>query len=300
MSGPSHLGNLLVSLLSLRHHHPEAEVTVYAWAESFEIAQKICSDPDIEARCEMQVPRYRGKNAQFFNKIETVQAQSDTQLIYLDADTLVNRRFIDPDWLNFEFVATQFNDWTYDQRIVKKRISRLQNYPDQFSLRRVEQLLGSYAKNCPSVNGGVFYCRPDSQIVDDWRRLTDKVKESLFIADETVLHYVMADRARAKVQSPGWNVSPKFRPDDLLESEIRIWHFHGDSNVRQSKSPIGVSLWWPKWQQALDRNSGDVHSWKDQIGNRHLTLLEQTPPGCCFYCGRRDVHSSQCPRKHVT
>ena len=82
----------------------------------------------------------------------------------------------------------------------------------------------------------------------------------VFISDEKVLHLMVVryqTTGRLIVESGRWNCSPKFQPAGLADSDVGIYHFHGDSCVRPGKSPRGFLKWYPVFQLhfiVVDRN----------------------------------------------
>ena len=142
----------------------------------------------------------------------------------------------------------------------------------------------------------------NSPVLPTWYAWTWLVR-NIFIADETVLHALVTEYGsvgQLVVALGGkYNCAPKFQPKDLKDEDIVVQHYHGDSNVRQNKSPRGVKLWWPLYQECLEQNIGGIRDWKDNIGNRYLKKLENTPVENCLYCGKApDVeHHSKCPNK---
>lgn len=274
MSGTPHVPYFLVSIDSLRKAMPDIDVLVYAWPESYDVISRISEDPRLRFKVIKWEPAYRGKNCQFICKMRCGQHPSANVKLYLDGDTMVMGD-LTPLLLLAEsngFCATQFNDWT-TQGTVKKRVARLldrEGIPQDKVKALIEQPY-------PSVNGGVFACRPESPVVEEWHRRTNLVRD-LFIADEIVLHTFVADPDEfpisiARTGLTCWNCSPKYAPSYV--TNINVWHFHGDSNVRPQKSQRGYDLWWPEWQRCFKDNIGFVQEWKDSIRNKWMIQLEE-------------------------
>lgn len=273
MSGPAHLPYLVVSLCSLRAHW-QGGVTVYAYPESFNTAKRICEDDFIQAECVLWDPEYRGKNGQFLNKIRVMRSiGSDCANMYLDADTMVNGD-ISPVISAADsvgFAATQFNDWTTQSRTIQNRVRSL------VGNKAVNQIAVQYtlSNNMPSLNGGVFACHPKSSALHLWWDWTSNALD-IFIADETVLHVVSSAMSRSEftvVPGGAYNCSPKYMPSGMKDSDVRIWHFHGDSNVRPSKSKRGFDMWWPRYEQCLDSNIGGMGEWALTVGNKYIDSI---------------------------
>ena len=201
--------------------------------------------------------------------------------MYLDADTLPVKPL---DGLfdtarDGYFVPTQFNDWVTNGGMILKRITRLEGrLPDAPALGTFvhdDTLKNAQSLPISSPNGGVFaFSSHDNSrlVLDEWESLTAGNLD-LFIADETVLQVVHAAHAGYRsVCMPGlWNSSPKFYKD---KDKVRIWHFHGDSNVRPSKSQFGFDLWWPEWEKVKAGNIGGANEWYPDCGNKFIKGLE--------------------------
>ena len=306
MSGPSHMPNLVVSLYSLRRHYT-GPITVYAWPESWHFVRHVARDTRLNVEVRLASPNYRGKNSQFFHKIQTVKNETD-QVMYLDADTMPVGKLDDLFRLalNTEFLATQFNEWTTHGGIIRNRISKLRDFPE-INQDAVDNLLHN-PWPWPSVNGGVFIAEPESEAVVLWEKWTSVCKEQLFIADETVLHAVMSYLVRKENNEPEapilfsvvpeYNTSPKHKAQTQNVTDVRIWHFHGDSNLRPDKCPLGVYLWWPIYQQCLQQNVGNIQDWQVDANNKYLDKLRSTSMNSCRYCGAdmlRERHRQDCP-----
>ena len=290
MSGAAHLPYLVVSLYALRKHY-DGPVRVYAWPESFEIASRICDDFDgvdcatdkyVETICILREPTYRGKNAQFFDKLHVMQEAPGDVNLYLDADTIICGSL---DKL-FEmgakgFVATQFCRWTTAGGIIQKRIGRLidrEGIPQGI----VERLLTSPPQ--PSVNGGIWACRPKSRILSEWKRWTGKVLD-LFIADEIVLHLVTEAWRQpgfsgtiCQIETSGlYNYSPKMfhkgHPHSINEDDVIVWHGHGDCFTRPNKSLEGTDMWMDTYFYCLSKNIGNMAEWGGSVHHKFLDRL---------------------------
>ena len=279
MSGDAHSPYLVVALRSLRRFY-QGRVTVWAYPESWETVKRIAADPSLGVDPAFWQPVYRGKNGQFANKIVMMQQVTTDLAMYLDADLIINGS-LDPLFAlahDSGFVATQFCDWVTNTGTIKKRLSSLvgREGVDQAPLKDLLH------KEYPSVNGGVFVCQKGTEILPKWYEATKKVID-LFIADETVLHTYQNNRHGNFTVAGGgsWNCSPKYKPAYLADCDVRIWHGHGDSFVRQNKSPVGVAMWMPEYQACLKENTGHIQEWNAAAvqQNKHLkTLLETACP----------------------
>lgn len=266
MSGAAHLPYLVTALSSLRRYW-SGKVHLYAWEESHKICKLISKDFDrlyIE-EVHFREPPYRGKNSQFEDKQRVMMGQPMNSVnLYLDADLLFAGNV--SHLLNLAedhgFVATQFNAWKTNGGVVRKRIERLRQFPDipQASVEKVME------ESYPSVNGGVFACRPTSEILAEWLRRTE-IARDIFISDETALHTFLPEGL--KVATSGmWNSSTKekYLSNELPGREaVRIWHGHGDSFVRADKSPTGYAMWAREFQRCVKHNIGNVNDWIEEV-----------------------------------
>jgi hypothetical protein len=277
MSGSAHCPYLLVSLYTLRQYW-SSNVCVYAWPESYGIVEQIARDKRLfvdQVRC--REPQYRGKNSQFLDKIRLVQSMKGEVdgVLYLDADTSIHGSLqLLFDYLNhYSFVATQFNDWLASGNRIRGRIDKLRGLPG-INERAIDVL---YAGNYPSVNGGVWTCRPDSPVLPTWEAWTSAGKNSVFIVDEATLHVMQVVHAADVItvtDNGRFNTSPKFQSKQLADEDVTIMHYHGDSNVRPSKSQRGYNMWWPMWKHCLEENVGNCQAWYSSIDNKFMKALE--------------------------
>lgn len=287
MSGPAHLPYLTVSLNTLRLHWT-GPVHIFAWPESYEIARQIAKDTRLRVdSVQLRVPDYRGKNDQFLDKIRIAQSfRNEDTVLYLDADTSIHgnlgeliRAASVPG-----FAATQFNDWTTNTRGIRQRMETLyacDSLADQFRPFIKELQENPY----PSINGGVWSCRPWSPVLNHWYDWTYRTttESKIFIADEKMLHlmqpiYFPQGKMVTVCDNGAYNSSPKHRCKLMEPKDVVIYHYHGDSNTRPTKwkdTSIGVELWMPMYQECLRENIGFINDWRDGVRNRHLDALER-------------------------
>lgn len=281
MSGQAHLPYLVASLNTLRRWWT-GPVWIYAWPESYPLVSRIAEDDRLAVTAVEREPVYRGKNDQFLDKILMVSQQPPNDvLLYLDADTTIHGRLTPLFELAEEvgFCATQFNGWTTDSRMMRGRLGSLRDYPliDHSLIDRVCQ------PGWPSVNGGVWASRPTSPVLPLWSEwtLAASVHHGTYIADEKVLHLLMAKfyPKELLVAVRGvWNCSPVYQPATVADSEVRVRHYHGDSNVRPDKSAKGHRLWWPIYQECLANNVGYINEWIGGVRNKWMDQLAVKPP----------------------
>jgi hypothetical protein len=112
-----------------------------------------------------------------------------------------------------------------------------------------------------------------------WHEWTVVVRE-IFISDETVLHCLQAkfvpSGEMTVVKGGRYNASPIYKPETLDDRDVRVWHFHGDSNTRFKKSKRGVELWWPLYVHCMKENIGGLREWRKDIHrNKYLDALEE-------------------------
>lgn len=271
MSYPAHAPYLATSLLSLRRHW-QGDVKVFAWKESIDIVQQLCSDKNVQAEAIRADPEYRGKNDQFIHKIDIMRQQGSGPNLYLDADTLVNGPVTEmfSSGQYFTFAATQFCDWDTSGGLIRGRLNKLREFPE-VDPNLIDMVTSNYF---PSVNGGVFCCLPSSPVLPIWRSWSHAAR-SAFICDECVLHLMVARFQESDLLSvmPGiFNSSPKYVPQTETAT-VRIWHGHGDCWVRPAKSREGWSMWSAALREARRLNVGGIERWFRTVGNKYLDEL---------------------------
>ena len=287
MSGDGHAHYLVVSLNSLRRHYT-GRVVIHAYPESIATMTRVASDTRLGVETVLWEPLYctpgkepfiqktfqnRGKNSQFINKICMMQKNDSGVGLYLDADTFIVGKF-DKYFEYAEqygFVATQFNDWVTNVGRIRGRVSMLlgRESINQDAVKRV--IHNTY----PSVNGGVFFCKPNSEVLRTWREWSLAVRD-IFICDEIALHAIMGfywqkDMEFRVIRDGVVNCSPKFRPAFLKDEDLVVWHGHGDSFTRPNKSKRGVELWTPEFQYCLNNNVGGMQEWIGTVNNKFLS-----------------------------
>ncbi len=72
ISGPPHLLYLVTSLVALRKIW-DGEIIVYAWPASIGLVKRMAKDERLGIEAVERIPTYKGKNAQFFDKIKMMQ-----------------------------------------------------------------------------------------------------------------------------------------------------------------------------------------------------------------------------------
>jgi hypothetical protein len=267
-------------------------VHVYAWPESYEIAEKIALDSRIDAFCSDIKPEQRCRliGGQPFDRIRIMQERATKDVgVYLDCDTIVSGSIqqLFQAAEAFGFVFTQFCDWVTTGRTISNRISRLlgiEGIP-QDAVRRC------LSTTLPSINTGIFACVPTSPILEEWYGYIEPAKH-LFIGDEitahvmvamglpeqiktvtdTVTDYIYSDVGTALAVAAGgrWNCSPKYKPANLPEELVKVWHGHGDCFTREAKSPKGVAMWWPLFEEVHRQNIGGIHEWIDTVQHKYF------------------------------
>lgn len=271
MSGPAHLPYLVVSLRTLRDHW-SGPIEIGAYPESYLYVKKIALDQRIDAKPILVEPGFRTKNSQFIHKIQFMQRGGCEKRLYLDADTTIHKT-LNPLLQMLDgttFVATQFNHWTTKGSVMQQRLKRLLPYESMAPF--VQKVLDD---PYPSVNGGIFCCRPFSPVLDTWYRWSMDSR-AIFICDECVLHLmqVVYGEHHFKIMLKGaYNCSHKYqRKAGLKQRYVAVFHYHGDSCVRPQKSPHAVAMWKPLFEECLDMDLGGMQSWIEEVKplNRHM------------------------------
>lgn len=281
MTGRPHLPYLVVMLRSLRKFHNE-NIIVYAWPESYEIVKTIGKEAEFNIEPRYWDSEYKGKNAQEIEKIKIVQGLRNEydSCLYLDADLLINGNL---DYMfemseKYGFCATQFCNWDMTCSIAYNRVKRL------IGIEGIDQYMVKQALRSTEVsfNSGIFSCSPVSPVLPPWGEWT-WLSRRVYISGETALHPVMQrfmPIGKATIAAGGaYNCSTlRFKPKNLKDEDVKIWHFHGDSNTKFEKSPRGARMWYPKYIEAMEENLGGIRDWVDKCKNdkhRNLAKLEE-------------------------
>jgi hypothetical protein len=241
-------------------------VDVHAWKESISYVRRIALDPRLHIRAVEREPDYLGKNDQFLDKHRVAMRYDPEDIVmYLDADTMVNapiEHIFNAVETTSNFVSTQFSNWNTFGGIMQGRLKELRQFPviDQ---TLVEQAL---TNRLPSVNGGVWCCRPNSPVLPLWHEWSEASKTT-FICDEKVLHLMQLkfEPYEFAVFNGRWNCSPKYQPPEWPDDEIKIYHHHGDSNMRPDKSPRSYEMWWKEYRECIEGNIGGVCEWRESV-----------------------------------
>jgi len=276
MSGAAHVPYLMVSVKTLRNYY-KGPIRIYSWPESFSFVSRAFSDRRLSDGVEVRFrkPVYNGRNGQFLDKIRLARELEELDLmIYLDADTTIHgsiEELFDVTRRK-KFLATQFNQWTTNNSIIRKRLDEfLRGFGGE-----AEEVLRRKMKEraWPSVNGGVWgaVTGKGNRCLEIWERWTT-VGMSQFIPDEKVLHFVVMSFEDVGIMTGGrWNCSPIRKFSEGIDDPV-IYHYHGDSNVRPNKSPDGFERWWRLYQECREDNLGGVLDWEGKVGNRWLNQL---------------------------
>lgn len=279
MSGNPHMPYLVCSLLTLRESGYGGKVEVYAWPEAYELAAEVCKDERLCVTCVGRSPKLTGKdgiraNGQFLDKIDlTMELQCDLSL-YLDADTTIHGR-LDPLFEEAEkygFCMTQFCEWRSNGGIPKNRLLELKKV-EGIPHELVDRLVYN---DYPSVNGGVWCASPRSEVLPIWYEWT-KLCKGLFISDERILHLMMAMPPYPPVLTERgiWNCSHRYKSPMVKPDDVVVWHYHGDSNVRQGKSPKAFEQWMGIYDRCVRENVGGIRNWAGLCGNEYLEDAEK-------------------------
>lgn len=274
MTGPGHLPNLVVALHTLRRYY-DGPVDVFSWEESMSVVKQIRRDSRIGIDIIPWTPLYHGHSDTYVDKTRLIQSMpTGDEVLFLDADISIHGK-LDPlfDCISTHgCVTTQFNDWISTGSTISGRLRSLLQFPE-IDKTLIDTLL---SRAWPSVNTGIFGGAPDSPVFPLWHEWTYAVRQT-FIPDEKTMHVLTAKFGPTKeiaVAGGGrWNCSPKFQPANLADEDVRIWHFHGDSNLRPSKSQRGFDMWSGLYQQVMSLNLGGIRDWVHGIKNKHLQQL---------------------------
>lgn len=280
LSQPAYMPYLVVALATLRQHW-SGDIRVYAWPESVPFVRQVANDPRLSIDLVLCDPDYRGKNGQFVNKILVMNSlEPDVYGLYLDADIIVAGDISPLFDLcdDFDLVATQFCDWTTNGSIICNRVKRLRAY-SAIPAELIDEVINF---PYPSPNGGVFACRPDTDVMRQWHSWTMVAARDVFIADEAVLQLLQIQRPEMHVVQGGkYNCSTmRFQPKNLPDGEVVIWHGHGNGFARPDKAARGHAMWMNLYRQCLQDDTGNVSQWGAECMMMHKYFKNLSPlPG---------------------
>jgi len=259
LSDQPHLPNLVVALSTLRQHF-DGEVWVYGFPQSIEIVKQVCADPVLDAKPLLWEPSWPGRNCQPIERIIMMNTPGPELRLYLDADVIVVGdpsplfTMAEPKGMAF----TQFCSWTCQQGIIQRRLKGLLEFP-QLNQKHLARVIAS---NYPSVNCGVYACRPEHPSLPVWRDYTISARNS-FIADETTNHILLSEfEGQYAIADGRYNASHKYYRGSVPPV---ILHCHGDSAWRPSKSPEAARQWWEVYDSCIEQNVGNIQNWKDSF-----------------------------------
>ncbi len=269
LSGTSHAVRMVVSIWSLRKHYSGPIIVYTIGDESHEIGQKLSRDERLGVE-HREFPRMmRKKNATYLHKLAILQDLPFEASVFLDADTLVTgsvQELFDLSEEN-EMVATQFSDWTTEQRTIRKRIKAWNELElEGRTKRRIHRLVRSALHTRPAINCGVFGLRRNATITKKWYDLA-VIGRKTFICDEIALQLLLHYHPH-KLLDCRWNCSPIYAKET---KDIRIWHMHGSKHLRNN----AIDIWWPAYQQVTEDNLGQICDWTPSGDGRLERYLEE-------------------------
>jgi hypothetical protein len=244
MMGTCHMARLTVSLFSLRSFY-QGEVSVLTSDDSTrETVEKICSDPNIEARSVPFNPVWLKRNSHYATKTMVHKVTPYEENVYLDADTLPLSPFEDVWPKKNEIVLTKFANWTTTGNIMTGRIKKWEGVVPDLTSRML-------ANPYPALNTGVFGFRKSDPVMDAWHALT--MRNPIFIADEIAMQLLYPDYPH-RLLDDRYNCSPLFGEN---KDKVVVWHFHGNKHLREEAR----TLWLPVFKQCWDKNIADIRGW---------------------------------------
>jgi len=273
LSHPQHAPYLVVSLRSLRQWY-DGPVTLHGWKSegSGDIVTNIAADGRLgDTVAAPREPAFKGRGDSWLDKIDIMSAQYGVDSsVLLDADTII----VGPLDELFEaterrgYAVTQFCDWKTTNNIIKNRVKRLRNFPELDQMLVEACLESPY----PSANVGIFGCIPGSPVMPVWRHWS-YVTRNIFIADESVMQALLPrfiEQGLAEIVDGRFNCST-MRFQHVPDEEVRIWHGHGNSFLRPTKSPKGHAMWWKRFEEARAQNLGNINAWIDRHDSKWMS-----------------------------
>ena len=156
----------------------------------------------------------------------------------------------------FEFVATQFCEWTTKDRRIAARIAQWKDVADGYYGKAMKNtILGMIDKAInygPAINTGVFAFTRESKLMQDWYDYALRGIK-FFIPDELACQILISNGYPHYVADHSYNESCKYGEMDL---NTKVIHFHGRKHCRigANNEPIYNSdLWYTVFDEIKDK-----------------------------------------------
>lgn len=248
-SGLGCLLRMAVSIHSLRKVY-QGDITILCDKASYSHCEQIGKLYNVNAK-EIDVEKLT-KNTALLNKCRMHELTPYDVSVFIDADTIVYR---DVSYLfnlaeKFEFVATQFCEWTTKDRRIQQRILQWESICSSNPFISIEKAIG----HGPAINTGVFAFTKNSKLMARWYDFALQGL-SFFIPDEIACQILIA-HFPSYIADHTYNESCKY---GFTTSQTKVLHFHGRKHCRISSDgkPIYNShLWYKEFDEV--RNLKEV------------------------------------------
>ena len=212
------LVRLAVSLSTLRKVY-SGPCTILADYDSYNHC-KIIADKFGASVGQANFDKHR-KNTALLNKCRLAEISPYNPSIFIDSDTIIFKDFTRMFEIakHYEFVATNFCDWTAKSRRIQKRIKAWLKHMPKTAKKALNYQY--------SINTGVFAFMKQSLLMENWYDHAVK-GEDLYIPDETCCQTIIHAYPHYVIDST-YNQSCRY---EGVTSATKILHYHGRKHCR--------------------------------------------------------------------
>ncbi len=255
-AGVKYLVRMAVSISSLRRVY-NGGITILCDAESENECKKI--GEKFETNVKVVDFSTVSRNEMLFNKTLLHKFTPYKTNIFLDADTLVLKGTVTKLFKaanEHGFVATQFSDWTPENRIIRKRIKEWE------PLTNIKKAL----KYPFAINTGVFAFQKENDLMSKWHDLASKGGD-FFIPDEVSCQIMLPDY-KHHTAGASFNMSCKF---GKVHRRTAVIHYHGNKHCRINGTyQHNSKLWYNEFDAIRDLVKDNIKH--DKQLRKHLEL----------------------------
>lgn len=272
--GNSYCCRLMVSLCSLRRVY-SGPITVLFGDVDDAFIEKLL---EYEA-CDVERIESGGKKAGAqLTKSRLDKLTPYDVTVFLDADTLVLRPFVEEMWETAEdkgFVGVQMKDWTINSGPVKKRMKAWL----ASGAGRDDLIHAALAQDYVAINTGVFaFVKVRSEFFQAWHDMSKEgFDKQNYIAEETACNIIMHNWGAAWL-GPDFNASCRYH-DDREFKTARVIHWHGLGHVRIKKSRGSCRFWCRFFESMRTHDPRFAEIVKDFSQKRERIYMDKGVPG---------------------
>ena len=249
ITGTRHWPVLICSILSLRKFYDGPIGIMFPDDADDELFNRLSGDPILAPVIPVRFRqvKYR-RHSGYMNKPRMFKASPFDSTVFFDADTLIvgsiDDMFVEPE---DKVRLTKFAHWTTYGKTIKKRITK-------WTKAEPERVQRQLDKEFAAVNTGVLAFGSglaSEKFGDDWLMTTNG--NPSFIADEIAAQLIYPEH-ECVLLDDRFNCSPRYGAN---RDKAVVWHFHGKKHLK----PQAIELWWPVYQEAINKNIAGIRDW---------------------------------------